>query len=145
MEYLVDTSAWIRHFSRKDGFDLRSYCEPEDRILCLPIYQEILQGIRDESTFRTVNSFLDAARFVEDPLERVVFREAAGLYRLARRQGVTIRSVVDCLIAACAIRNDIAVLHSDRDFSQLSKISTLRETNVGESAGPKRLSGRELR
>jgi predicted nucleic acid-binding protein len=34
---------------------------------------------------------------------------------------------VDCLIAACAIRHDLEVLHRDRDFAVLSQISALRE------------------
>jgi predicted nucleic acid-binding protein len=39
---------------------------------------------------------------------------------------LTIRSGVDCLIAACAMRNDLAVLHRDRDYDVLAKISALR-------------------
>jgi len=56
-----------------------------------------------------------------------VFLEAAGLYRTARRRGLTIRSSVDCLIAVCALRNDLEVLHDDRDFTALSEVSTLRQ------------------
>jgi predicted nucleic acid-binding protein len=33
---------------------------------------------------------------------------------------------VDCLIAACAIRHDLEVLHRDRDFDALATISPLR-------------------
>jgi predicted nucleic acid-binding protein len=44
---------------------------------------------------------------------------------------VTIRSSVDCLIAACAIRHQLEVLHCDRDFDQLAKISPLRARNIG--------------
>ena len=40
---------------------------------------------------------------VESPLSVGVVEEAVGLYRTARRQGVTVRSSVDCLIAACAL------------------------------------------
>jgi predicted nucleic acid-binding protein len=34
---------------------------------------------------------------------------------------MTVRSGVDCLIAACAIRNQLEVLHSDRDFAALAR------------------------
>ena len=128
--FLIDTSAWIRHFAKTDPFDLRSVCSIEERILCLPVYQEILQGIRDEGAFRAVKEALDAAPFVEDPLSRRIFREAANLYRVARRQGLTVRSSVDCIIAACAIGNDLTVLHHDRDFSALAKVSVLKERRV---------------
>ncbi len=124
--YLVDTSVWIRHFSRSDPFDLRSVCDPDDRVLCLPVYQELLQGVRDEAQFRSMQRALRAGRFVEDPLTRSVHDEAVALYRVARRQGITVRSSVDCLIAACAIRHDLVVLQSDRDYAALATVSPLR-------------------
>ena len=43
----------------------------------------------------------------------------------ARRAGLTVRSSVDCLIAACAIRHSLTVLHHDRDFDLLAKVSAL--------------------
>ena len=63
---------------------------------------------------------------VESPLRQEVFDDAILLYRQALRFGVTVRSGVDCLIAACAVRHQLAVLHHDRDFGQLTKISPLR-------------------
>jgi predicted nucleic acid-binding protein len=37
----------------------------------------------------------------------------------------SLESVVDCLIAACAIRNSLAVLHRDREFDSLAEVSEL--------------------
>ena len=128
--FLVDTSAWIRHFSRSDTFDLRTICATDDRVLCLPVYQELLQGIREERTYRQIRHALKAAQFVENPMELTLYEEAAQLYRLARRQGVTVRSSVDCLIAATALRHDLIVLHDDRDFPHLARVSTLQERQV---------------
>lgn len=71
---------------------------------------------------------------VESPLRSEVFEEAANLYRLARRAGVTVRSSVDCLIAACALRNGLKILHNDRDYPQLAKVSSLAEQRVELSA-----------
>jgi predicted nucleic acid-binding protein len=130
MMKLVDTSVWIRHFSSTDPFDLRSLCPVERRIICLPIYQEILQGIRDETVFRRIREALDAATMVENPLPRDRYFEAAQLFRAARRQGLTVRSSVDCLIAACAIHHNLPVLHTDRDFSALTKVSVLQQEAV---------------
>jgi predicted nucleic acid-binding protein len=67
---------------------------------------------------------------VESPLRQERFEEAAGLYRAARRAGFTIRSGVDCLIAACAIRHGLTVLHRDRDYPVLAKVSPLLERNL---------------
>ncbi|HEV2852577.1 MAG TPA: PIN domain-containing protein [Thermoanaerobaculia bacterium] len=56
--------------------------------------------------------------------------EAAQLYRAARRSGITVRSGVDCVIAACAIRHGIPVLHYDRDFTLLAQVSSLKERRI---------------
>jgi len=128
--YLIDTSAWILHFSRSEDFDLRRICAPEERLLCLPVYQEILQGIKDETVFRAVRDILGSAEFVENPLRLSLYDEAVNLYRMARMQGLTIRSSVDCLIAACAIRHDLTLVHHDRDYESLSRISGLRQLRV---------------
>jgi predicted nucleic acid-binding protein len=56
--------------------------------------------------------------------------DAADLYRRARRAGLTIRSGVDCLIAACAIRHDLTILHHDRDYPALAKVSALQQRPI---------------
>jgi hypothetical protein len=63
-------------------------------------------------------------------MEESLFIEAAELYRSARRQGLTVRSSVDCLIAACALRHDLPVLQADRDFGLISKVAPLRVQDV---------------
>ncbi len=133
--YLIDTSAWILHFSAGTKFSLQVVCEPAQRVICLPVYQEILQGIRNESAFRNLKDALDATRFVEDPVTRSLTLEAVQLYRLARRQGITVRSTVDCVIAACALRHNLIVLHSDRDYEALSRISPLRHQKASLVGG----------
>lgn len=97
---------------------------------CAPVIQEVLQGAREESAYRAARSSLLALPIVEDPLAVAVFEEAAALYRLARRQGVTIRAPHDCLIAAIAVRNDLEILHRDRDYPLLAKVSPLRQREV---------------
>jgi predicted nucleic acid-binding protein len=54
------------------------------------------------------------------------FRNAAQLYRAARRQGLTIRRTTDCLIATVCIREGLSLLHSDVDFDHLAVVSPLR-------------------
>ena len=63
-------------------------------------------------------------------MPRAVFDQAADLYRAARRAGLTVRSGVDCLIAACALRHGLEVLHHDRDYDTLARVSTLRSRRV---------------
>jgi predicted nucleic acid-binding protein len=44
----------------------------------------------------------------------------------ARRGGLTVRSSIDCLIAACSMRHDLEVLHRDRDFAALAGVTALK-------------------
>jgi predicted nucleic acid-binding protein len=52
--------------------------------------------------------------------------QAAKLYRAGRKRGVTIRSLVDCLIAAITIENRAAILHKDRDYERISEYAPLK-------------------
>ena len=122
---LVDTSVWIEVF-RKPSRLRFSLDDLEEIVTCLPVVQEVLQGFRDDRAYRNAREALLSFPVVEAPLQTEVFEEAVGLYRSARRAGVTVRSGVDCLIAACAIRNDVTVLHLDRDFSGLAQVSSLQ-------------------
>ena len=124
---LVDTSVWIEVFRDRRPLDLEAAVDLDEVVTCLPIVQEILQGFREENAYRRVRDAMLAFPIVESPLGSDVFTDAVGLYRTARRGGRTLRSSVDCLIAACAIRHDLEVLHRDRDFAVLSQISALRE------------------
>ena len=130
---LVDTSAWIEVFRKPAGLDLTDVGGLDQIVTCLPVVQEVLQGFRDESAYRVARDAMLALPCVESPLPQARFEEAAALYRSARRAGFTVRSGIDCLIAACAIRHGLTVLHADRDFSLLAKVSPLQERNVSAS------------
>lgn len=54
------------------------------------------------------------------------FESAAELYRTCRRHGASVRRLMDCLIAAVAIRERATILHNDRDFETLARHSKLR-------------------
>ena len=130
--YLVDTSVWIEVFHRPPRIDLESVIEFEEVVTCLPIMQEVLQGFRDDHAFRVAQDALRALPIVEAPLGSAAFDDAVDLYRLARHSGVTVRSNVDCLIAVCALRNDLTVLHHDRDFERIARIAPLQAWDVGQ-------------
>lgn len=71
-----------------------------------------------------------ALPIVESPLRQDVYLEAADLYRQGRRAGVTVRSSVDCLIAACAVHHGLTVLHHERDFEALTLVSPLQSREL---------------
>lgn len=124
---LLDTSVWIEIFRARTSLRLEAVTDFDEVVTCLPVIQEVLQGFREERAFRAAREAILALPVVESPLGAEVVMEAVGLYRAARRQGLTVRSSVDCLIAACAVRHGLTVLHRDRDYPLLAMVSSLQQ------------------
>jgi len=120
-----ETTSRVEVFRRPARLDLERVVEFDEIVTCLPIVQEVLQGFADERAFQIAQEAMHALPIVESPPGRSVFDEAVALFRTARRAGLTVRSGVDCLIAACAIRHGLTVLHANRDFDQLARIAPL--------------------
>ena len=123
---LVDSSAWIE-FLRGTGSPanvrVRKLLAVGDIAICDAVRMEVLAGARDESDLRVLQRFL--ARATPIPMQSSDYDTAAALYRRCRRQGETVRKLLDCLIAAVAIRAGIPVLHNDRDFDVLARHTEL--------------------
>jgi predicted nucleic acid-binding protein len=58
------------------------------------------------------------------------YERAAALYRTFRRDGETVRRLVDCLIAAHAIRAKMPPLHTDAEFDVLARHTGLKIERV---------------
>ena len=123
---LVDSSVWIG--LQKAGF--HDLLDGEEPVVCLPVIQEVLQGARSEREFRGMREVFRTMTVLESPLTFELFEHAAVIYRTARAAGYTIRSMNDCLIAACAIRNGVRVIHNDRDFAVIARVTTLEHRNL---------------
>jgi predicted nucleic acid-binding protein len=121
---------WVEVFRKNSRLVLTDIVDIDEIVTCLPVVQEVLQGFRRESAFRTARDAMLAFPIVESPMTLDVFEHAVDLYRSARRQGLTVRSSTDCLVAACALRNDLAVVHHNRDYALLAQVSSLREREV---------------
>ncbi|MBI2894733.1 MAG: PIN domain nuclease [Deltaproteobacteria bacterium] len=123
---LVDTSAWVE-FLRDTG---SAVCERVDHLVarriatCDPVRMEVLAGARDEPHLNVLRRLLARASLL--PTGPADYEAAAALYRTCRRNGETVRKLIDCLIAAVAIREDVPVLHADADFDVLARHTALR-------------------
>lgn len=122
---LIDTSAWIE-FLRDTG---STVCNAVDDLLgadlaiCDAISMEVLAGARDEQHLAQLRGLLARATLVSIVAED--YDHAAALHRTCRRNGETVRKLIDCLIAAVAIRSNAAVLHADADFAALARHTAL--------------------
>lgn len=90
---------------------------------CPAVVLEVLRGAR---RYETVRAALLHARMLDDPTPSARFEEAAQLYRRCRDAGVTVRSSIDCLVAATALAHDATLFHDDRDYEQVRRVVPLR-------------------
>jgi predicted nucleic acid-binding protein len=124
---LVDSSVWITLLRGGDPAlrERLTVAGSSGRLAtCEPVALELLAGAMASSLPR-VEALVDslAPLRIEPSLD---FRAAAALHRSARSGGFTVRALMDCLIAAVAIRHDAVLVHRDRDFDNLAQVSPLR-------------------
>ncbi|MXZ29979.1 MAG: PIN domain nuclease [Acidimicrobiia bacterium] len=127
---LIDTSAWVE-FLRDTASGVCTRVEElldADIAICDAIRMEVLAGARDEMHLQSLRRLL--ARAVTLPTLPDDYDHAALLYRACRSGGETVRKLIDCLIAATALRNGTPVLHADRDFDVLARHSQLETATV---------------
>ena len=122
---LIDTSAWVE-FLRDTGSPT---CErvrhaiAGDIAVADPVRMELLAGARDERHMVQLRRLLARGTSLHTmPLD---YEQAALLFRQCRAHGETVRKLIDCLIAAVAIRNEVALLHQDADFEVLARYTAL--------------------
>jgi len=122
---LVDTSAWIE-FLRDTA---STTCDRVEELLADdiavpdPVRMEILAGARSGQHLGQLRRLLARGTILHtNPMD---YDQAAILYRQCRENGETIRKLIDCLIAAVAIRSDIPILHLDSDFNVLARHTAL--------------------
>ena len=121
---LVDTSAWVEFLRRTQSPThqaLRRLLESEAPLHTTDVVvMEVLAGARDDEHAAQLRRLL--ARCDHLSVEGLATYEvAAALYRSCRSAGEAVRALVDCLIAAVALREGVPVLHEDRDFDVLAR------------------------
>lgn len=125
---VVDTSIWVNYFNgvSNSHTDLLDRLLFHERILIGDIIlTEVLQGFRDDTTFRSARELLDALEF-SPMLGKTNALLAAQNFRILRKVGVTVRKTIDVMIATFCVVNRHYLLHSDRDFDPMEKHLELR-------------------
>jgi predicted nucleic acid-binding protein len=126
---LIDSSVWIHFFNGTDTETVRVMekviAEEEDACISDYILTEVLQGFKRDKDFLTARRHL--MRFPVYSLKTPdAYIEAAQIYRLCRKKGITIRKTADCLIAQTAIEHDLYLLHEDGDFDRIASVCPLK-------------------
>ena len=126
---LVDTSVWIGFFRNLQNAPLEKLNNLLDNggpvCTCPIIVEEVLQGISDPKLFDFVQQLLLQQIVLKcDPVQSSI--EAARIFQMLRRKGITIRSSADCMIAYHAMFYESALLHLDKDFSKIASVLGLK-------------------
>jgi len=96
--------------------------------ICEFVYQEVLQGAKDQNEFEKLKEYFDSIPLYFLKYGKASYERAGYLNVRCRNSGVTVRSTIDLLIAETAIENDVALLHHDNDFENMSRVvSELRQ------------------
>jgi predicted nucleic acid-binding protein len=122
---LADTSAWVE-YDRATGspVDVRlTNLIDEDGPLAVtdPVVMEVLAGARTDQRESDLLRLLLRFELLRFDVA-ADFHGAARIYRRCRREGVTPRGLVDCMIASVALRNEAALLAHDVDMNRVAKV-----------------------
>ena len=129
---LIDTSIWIevlRDKSRVKATKLKTIIAKRNYYLPIFTKMELLQGCKDEVEWAKMSSYLAVQNYLE-PDYSSIWENSARLYFELRRQGITIRSNIDCAIAILAMENNLILYHCDRDFEHIAKHTVLKQKKL---------------
>lgn len=128
MTVLADSSAWIEYLRATESTADRAVERAlTDGTMATTdaVALEVLSGAKDDDHAVHLRRLLDTCvQLPQEPWTDV--EVAASLYLACRKAGETPRTLLDCLIAAVAVRTEVPVLHQDRDFDVLARHTRLR-------------------
>ncbi|MEG4286657.1 PIN domain nuclease [Microcoleus sp. A006_D1] len=124
---LIDTSVWIGVFRDRSGQvrqQLETLIADREVLLTRLTQLELLQGSLNEQEWTLLSTYLETQDYVELTIHS--WQAAARIYYDLRRQGLTVRSPIDCCIAQVALENNLLLIHNDRDFETIAQVRSLQ-------------------
>ena len=122
---LVDTSAWIEFFRRKESrisSRLREYLELNQACYTGPIAVELYQGAKTNKEVEVIDQLLQTIHYVE--ITRSHYHHAGQVSHRAARSG-RIFSIVDLILAVVAHDEQLKLLSLDTHFKEISHFCPL--------------------
>jgi len=126
---LVDTSAWIEFFRKKEPYHTVVLgLVDDDRVCCAGIVLgELLQGAKSDRELKVLKDFLHVFEFVPETAD--LWEKAGELSYAMRRKGDPV-GLSDCFLAVAAKACDAEILTLDRHFGVLKNAVGLNLTRV---------------
>lgn len=118
--YLADTSAWHRHEQVAGRWS--SLVDEDELALCTPVALELLYSARDRADFERIALGLEGfpTLTLDWRSESLARRTQARLVRRGQHRGPT---PADLLIAAIAEAHDATLLHYDKHFEAIARVT----------------------
>ena len=118
--YLADTSAWHRSGRVADRWE--PLLEAGELALCTPVRLELLLSARGRADYRALAADLAQLRHfrLDERSEDAAARIQAALAERSQHRGPT---PIDLLIAAIAEVNGATLLHYDRHFDAIARVT----------------------
>lgn len=138
---IVDTSAWVEYLRRTESeYDLfldATVLGGQPIATPAAVVAELLCGTNSEAAAAELLQLLSRFEIlIPDSLRD--FRGAARIYRVCRRAGFTIRSTVDCLVAATALDHRRPLLARNRDFTVIARHTELELVIPPDPGAPRK-------
>ncbi len=117
---LVDTSAWIEFFRKKEPY-YSAILElvDNDLVCCIGIVlAELLQGAKSEKELNTIKEFLHVFDFLPESIKS--WEKAGELSYTLKQKGKGV-GLSDCYIAVLTKSSDVRLLSLDKHFDVLKK------------------------
>lgn len=122
---LVDTSAWVEFDratgSRVDARLTELIANTDDVAVTEPVIMELLAGARDDRREDDLRRLVQRFRLLQFDAA-IDFDAATRIYRMCRRVGVSPRGMIDCMIAAVALRHGASLLANDADLDRVAAV-----------------------
>jgi predicted nucleic acid-binding protein len=120
----VDSSVWIDYLkgtntSQTKQLDTMLGDSSLDFVMLDVVLMEVLRGIRSDHEYKNTQVALTALPVHQAGGEELA-TQAAQIYRKLRREGQTVRSSIDLLVASWCLHSDADLLHNDRDFAVIA-------------------------
>ncbi len=123
MRLLVDSTVWIDFFAARQNVQtdrLKQAIRDGNQIcVCGCVWLEVLQGVRLEKELVAIKGHFQNLAYLDD--DQSTYELGATIYRELRRDGITIRNSIDCLIAATVIQHGVHFLEHDRDYKFIDR------------------------
>ncbi len=130
---LVDTSVWVDFLNGYESAYANRLAQgiANGESISVPglVLTEVLLGLGSDAQAAKISGLMTAFKSVAE-MQLCDYEQAAGLYRLCRAKGISVRSTIDCLIAQMCLRDGLPLLTKDRDFTGIANCTNLQLVDV---------------